>query len=196
MMHPDTEIQSRGGHTGQLGVFSTADIPKGTIVFVKDDLDIEISRQQYQGLGKLRQKYVDKYAYAEASGTKIVSWDQGKYVNHCCRPNSMSTGWGPEIAIEDIPAGREITDEYGLLNIEAKMTCLCGVAGCRGTVTPDDIKSWGTFWDEQIQAALIVVGLVEQPLWHLLPKDGAQAIEGYANGKAPYRSVMTLQVPS
>ena len=192
MMHPNTQVQSVALHRGHLGVFATADIPRGTFVYVKDDLDIEIGQEQYARLDSLRRQHVDTFSYTEATGARVVSWDLAKYVNHSCHPNSMSTGWGPEVAVEDIPAGAEITDEYGLLNIEDAMPCCCGSGVCRGQVQPDDNRRLVSFWDELVQAALCFSRTVEQPLWNLIPTVEQRELEAYLAGRAQYRSVSEL----
>jgi hypothetical protein len=192
MMHPNTQVQSVALHRGHLGVFATADIPRGTFVYVKDDLDVEIDQKQYARLDALRRQHVDTFSYTEATGARVVSWDLAKYVNHSCHPNTMSTGWGPEVAVEDIPAGAEITDEYGLLNIESAMSCSCGSAVCRGQVEPDDNRRLVSFWDELVQAALCFTHTVEQPLWCLIPTEEQRELEAYLAGRAQYRSVAEL----
>jgi hypothetical protein len=189
MMHPDTELRTS---TSGLGVFASSDIPRGTIVYVKDELEVEISPKEYEGLGKLRRRQVDKFSYVEATGTKVLSWDVAKYVNHSCRPNTMSTGWGVELAVEDISAGTEITEEYGLLNIDSSMRCSCASPLCRGQVCRQDLETFGCFWDELVQAAFCFTQTVEQPLWSLMEAGQQSDIEGYLSGRRPYISVKSL----
>jgi uncharacterized protein len=118
MIHPNSRIQFISDNVG-CGVFATAFIPKGTIVYVKDFMELTITPEQYEKLPHVLQEKVEKYSYIENQGNRIVSWDHGKYVNHCCDCNTISTGYGFEIAIRDIHPGEEITDEYGLFNVPA-----------------------------------------------------------------------------
>ena len=47
MLHPDTELRVVSADIG-FGVFATALIPKGTIVYIKDPLEIEIGASNPQ----------------------------------------------------------------------------------------------------------------------------------------------------
>jgi len=192
MMHPNTTVKSTSDLRGGVGVYATAAIPRGTLVYVKDDLDVEVSPDQYSTLNPLLRQHVDTYSYREATGVRVVSWDLGKFVNHSCQPNTISTGWGPEIAIEDIPMGAEVTDDYGLLNMEESMLCLCGAGVCRGRVQLDDRRKLSNFWDEVVEAALCFALNVEQPLWSLLSDNQRRDLEEYLSGRGTYRPVSLL----
>lgn len=51
-MHPNTEIQFVSEQVG-VGVFATKFIPKGTIVWIKDDLDLMLTEEFIESLGDL-----------------------------------------------------------------------------------------------------------------------------------------------
>lgn len=102
-------------------------------------------------------------------------------------------GYGFEIAIHDIDAGEEITDEYGLLNLQEPMVVNCGCSDCRGVVDPADAERYAPKWDAAIIAALARVRQVPQPLWHLLDRHASRALQGFLYGKLPYRSVGVLR---
>jgi hypothetical protein len=89
-------------------------------------------------------------------------------MNHSCSATCLSPGFDFEIAIRDIQAGEELTDDYGALNPEEPFTCLCGAAGCRGQVLPDDAAREAVRWDSLVAAAFPDVGRVAQPLWELV----------------------------
>jgi hypothetical protein len=192
MIHPHTELRHVNDEMGH-GVFATRAIPRGTLVYVKDRLEIELTSRQFERLDPVYREVVNKYAYIDAAGRRVVSWDHGKYVNHRCECNTISTGYGFEIAIRDIAAGEEITDEYGLFNIDGPMQVNCGCNHCRKVVGPDDIDRYADDWDALVVAALACAGQVEQPLWSLLDKQTLSALRGYLAGKRPYRSVRTLR---
>lgn len=131
MIHPHTQLRHVNPEIG-IGVYATHLIPKGTIVYVKDPLEIEIGPAQFWQLDAMTLTLADKYAYIDARGIRIVSWDHGKYVNHRCECNTMSTGYGFEIALRDIAPGEEMTDEYDLFNIAEPLRVSCGCpAGVR-----------------------------------------------------------------
>ena len=122
MIHPDTELRKVNDTIGY-GVFAKCDIPKGTIVYVKDPLEIEVEPERFEELDPTYQSIVNWFSYIDERGVRIISWDIAKYVNHSCDANSISTGYGFEIATRDIAAGEEITDEYGIFNLPAPLDC-------------------------------------------------------------------------
>ena len=192
MIHPHTELRHVNPEIG-VGVFATAPIPKGTLVYVKDALDIEISADQLAHLEPVSRKLAEKYAYIDERGVYIVSWDHAKYVNHRCACNTISTGYGFEIALRDIPSGEEITDDYGLFNISAPFAVSCGCSHCRHVVQASDIDRYADAWDAQVRDALPFVRAVSQPLWELIDPATLAALDGYLTGQQPYRSVRALK---
>jgi len=191
MIHPATELRLVNPHVGY-GVFASQPIPMGTLVFVQDPLDIVITPEQYQCLDDASRQAAEKYSYIDARGQRILSWDTAKYVNHSCSPNTMSTGWGFEIAIRDIAAGEEITDEYSLFNLEWEMDCCCGHESCRGRVTPHDAAQHARRWDRTLRRAARLIPTVEQPLIGLLDTITRHSLDQYLEGMKRYRSVRHL----
>lgn len=192
MIHPATELRFVSPEIGY-GVFATAPIPRGTIVYARDLLEIAVSPAMYLGLDELHRAVVDRYSYIDEHGVRVVSWDHAKYVNHRCECNSMSTGYGFEVAIADIAAGDEITDEYGLFNLEQEFPVTCGCAGCRGVLRPDDPDRYGAAWDRKVKRALARLPHVQQPLWDVIDQDTRQQVSDYLAGVQPYRSVSALR---
>jgi len=192
-MHPHSELRRVSDGVGH-GVFATRPIPRGTLVYVKDDLEITLSPADYAALGPQLRQVADRYSYIDPLGNRIISWDLAKYVNHSCECNSMSTGWGFEIALRDIEAGEEITDEYGLFNIEEPMILACGCKKCRGILQPDDIERHARGWDRRVRTALDSVRAVDQPLYGLLDDVTRTDLERYLDGQGRYRSVRSLRL--
>ena len=192
MIHPHTCIRYIDDVIGY-GVFATQLIPKGTIVYVKDDLEIDISPEQYHSLPSAFRQTVDKYSFIDEKGHRIVSWDFAKYVNHCCNCNTISTGYGFEIAIRDIHPGDEITDEYGLFNMEADMFVNCKYENCRGRVKVNDIDTYYEQWDDQVFQALQQMDQVEQLLWPLLSDETLQDLKHFQKDPGNYRSVRPVK---
>lgn len=191
MIHPNTRIGTVNAEIGY-GVFATAFIPKGTVVYIKDPLELEISPSEFEALSPLLQNHVDRYSYIDENGIRIVSWDHGKYVNHCCQCNTISTGYGFEIAIRDILPGEEITDEYALFKPEGEMTLQCTKPGCRKVLKNDDFKHYSSKWDEQIKSALSLFHQVDQPLTSLMDAETLRLVNDYLKDPLAYRSVLTL----
>jgi hypothetical protein len=191
MIHPSTELRLVNPHVGY-GVFASAPIPKGSLVYVQDSLDIEITPERYESLDEASRQLAEKYAFVDARGIRIVSWDSAKYVNHSCNPNTMSTAWGFEIALRDIAPGEQITDEYGLFNLEWDMECCCGHHGCRGLVTGSDAELLYRNWDRSVRSAMAEIPNAPQPLLDFVDPNTKISLEQYLTGVSRYRSVRSL----
>ncbi|TNF98367.1 MAG: SET domain-containing protein-lysine N-methyltransferase [Gammaproteobacteria bacterium] len=163
MVHPDTEMHFVSEEVGY-GVFAKKPIPHGTIVYVKDELEITLTGEQVGELTGALKDIVEKYAYIDSAGKYVVSWDNAKYVNHSCNFNTIRTGYGFEIAIRDIHSGEEITDDYGLFKLSSPMRINCGCRNCRGIVMPDDAGRYADQWDAIVAEALVHMQDVPQPL--------------------------------
>ncbi len=191
-MHPDTEVRVCDGGRG-LGVFATSLIPKGTIVYIQDSLDIVLESSAIHDLPTLPAAEVKRLSYKKSDGTFVLCWDHSKYTNHCCFPNSLSTGWGFEIALKEIHPGDEITDDYGLFNDEEPMELLCDKKGCRGCLNPEDFDLYVKDWDEALQDALGSYRSCEQPLLELITEDIVTELNTYLDTGRGYRSVSNLR---
>ncbi len=191
MIHPSTRVQFINEELGY-GVFASQFIPKGTIVYVKDDLEIDISPWAYELYDPHLKPHIDKYSFIDERGHRIFSWDLAKYVNHCCHPNTISTGYGFEIAICDIQEGEEITDEYGLFNLEHPMCVQCEKANCRALVQKEDVDQYFEIWDAQIKSALEHFETVDQPLAVFLEPSTTELLTNYFQSPEKYLSVKHL----
>lgn len=192
MIHPNTKLKHIDNLLGY-GVFATEFIPKGTIIYVKDALEIEVTQEEYNQQSKIMKDAIEKYSYIDAMGKRVLSWDLGKYVNHCCEPNTMSTGYGFEIAISDIYQDQEITDEYGLFNLVDKMDICCGKTGCRKQLFPEDFETYFQVWDEKIKQVLPLIPLLDQPLYDLIDEATKEDLKEYYSNHQLYKSVYALR---
>lgn len=190
MMHPDTEFRLVNETIGY-GVFAKAFIPAGTIVYVRDDMEVVIPPGDPRLEDPLYRDPIDKYSYIDGQGNHIISWDHAKYVNHCCQCNTMSTGWGFEVAIRDIQPGEEITDEYGIFNMSYEMELKCCQENCRGKLTPNDFEKYSDQWDEKIKASLKTFQKVAQPLLPYMESKNQKDLQNYLNTGKGYRSITT-----
>ena len=192
MIHPHTTIKHINETVGY-GVFATQDIPEGTIVYVKDSMELEISPMEYLTHQKEIQEVIGKYSYMDQRGYRIVSWDFAKYVNHCCNFNTISTGYGFEIAVRDIKAGEQITDEYGIFNLTYDIELTCAEPNCRKTVKPKDFDTFYTQWDETIKRSLTKFKSVDQPLLVFIDDFSKQELEAFIIDPLAYQSVYRLR---
>ena len=193
MIHPKTEIKYINDTVGY-GVFAKELIPEGTITYVKDSLEIVVSQVDFDKHEPDMQAVIEKYSYMDQNGDRIISWDFAKYVNHCCNCNTISTGYGFEMAIRDIQAGEQITDEYGIFNIDEDFDLVCSQAGCRKRVSPNDLDVYYPIWDEKIKSSFAKFNQVEQPLLPLVDADTRVELDTYLSDPAKYKSVYELRL--
>ncbi len=193
MIHPNAELRFISQAIGY-GVFATVDIPEGTITYVKDSLEMVISPTDYLMHAEPMKEVIDKYSYIDENGNRIVSWDFAKYVNHCCDCNSISTGYGFEIAVRDIQRGEQITDEYGIFNLDREMTVICGQQNCRNVIKPDDFDNYYKDWDNKIRKSISKLFSVEQPLIPFIEETTRQELNEFFNNPELYKSVYSLKL--
>ena len=191
MIHPDTKLDFLGESMGH-GVVAMKLIPAGTIVYVKDNLEIEMDASHPLFHDRFYREIIDKYSYIEPTGNYVISWDLAKYVNHSCSSNTLSTGYGFEIAVRDILPGEELTDDYGMLNIEQELLCSCGSPGCRHKIQTDDLMYLSNVWDEKVKAALLNFNRVPQPLKQLIPIETLLELESFFLSEENYKTVGSL----
>lgn len=192
MMHPNT-AQAWVGNGRGTGVIATRAIPKGTIVYVRDVLDIVVPDDHPLLNDPLYANTFTSHAYIEPDGSRVMCWDHGRYMNHCCRPNTLSTGFGFEIAIEDIAEGVEITDHYAVLNLEFEMDLQCNKPECLRHMVPGMLPMVGEWIDARIRETLPLITSVDQPLAPLLDQVTKASLEHYLSTGEGYPSVMQLQ---
>ena len=185
MLHPNTELRYLGPEIGS-GVIATAPIPKGTITWVQDELDQVID---VKGTPKF-QAYppvLERYSFRNKDGFYVLCWDYARFVNHHCEANCLSPGMDFEIAIRDIEAGEELTNDYGSLNLEFTMECMCGSPRCRKRTEPQDFPRLAGGWAQLLRAAFPAIESVDQPLWSYL--EDPNFVRDCLEGRAPIPSI-------
>lgn len=167
MIHPHTELRLVNAHIGY-GVFATRPIPRGTIVWARDDLDQTIAPTAVPAMPALTQELLAKYAYTDQRGDLLLCWDHARFVNHSCAATCTSPGWEFEIAVRDLAEGDELTDEYATFSLDDSFECACGQITCRKMIRPDDVLRYGELWDRRTREAFVDTARVDQPLWSLV----------------------------
>ncbi|MFD0868973.1 MULTISPECIES: SET domain-containing protein [Paenibacillus] len=190
MIHPDTELRFVNEKIG-LGVFATKFIPKGTIVWVLDDLDMILDEDYVDSLEPLRRDIVYKYAYQNEKGEYVLCWDHGRYINHSFNPNCIGTAYELELAARDIHPGEELTSDYGILGDEEPFVCVPEEGTSRTIVMPDDYLHYYRLWDEMAAEAFKYFNQVDQPLKHLIPRKFRKKVHAVAAGLRPLDSILT-----
>jgi uncharacterized protein len=190
MLHPNTRIQYIDDSIGY-GVFATSFIPKGTITWVRDLLDKEISPDEMHGFPFLVYETALTYSYRNNKGNYLLPWDHTRYVNHSFRPNTMITPYGFEIAIADIAKGEQITNDYGTLNIIEPFEPI-NEGSDRKIVYPNDLETFYSVWDQWIKEGIVLIRKVDQPLGSLLSEDLWNEMDEIHNGHSKPKSIRDL----
>jgi hypothetical protein len=191
MMHPHTELRYVNDEIGY-GVFATKFIPKGTIVWVLDDLDQILDPSYVESLDPVRKQDVLKYSYRNRDGNYVLCWDKGRYVNHSFHANCVGTAYELELAARDIYPGEQLTDDYGTLNLDEPFDCLPEEGTERVRVMPDDLLRYYPYWDGLAREAFRRFNHVEQPLKHLIKPEFVHKVQAVADQKAPMDSIVNL----
>lgn len=189
MMHPDTRLQFIDKHVGH-GVVATRDIPKGTITWAQDELDRVFTPREVDALGPLFADQLDTYCFRNQHGNWILCWDHARFVNHSFRSNCMTTAYNFEIAIRDIAAGEQLTDDYGYLNIQRPFQAV-DEGHERTTVYPDDLVRHHAEWDAHLAQAWPDIVRVDQPLRPLLGAPLWSRVRRVASGRESMASILT-----
>lgn len=186
MIHPATKLSFISDAIGY-GVVATDLIPRGTIVWVRDELDQTLTEEQLAGLGPLFGESLGKYLYVDTAGLYVLCWDISRYINHSCESTCLPAGLAYpdaglpdfEVALRDIQPGEQLTDDYGTLEMQFRFECRCGAPSCRGVVDAADHPRCLPRWQERTREAFSAIRDVPQALWPLLPEtEGIEELLG------------------
>lgn len=168
LIHPNVCLRYINDIVGH-GLIAVEPIPAGTITWCLDPLDIHLTNEDVATLGPLYHGTLDRYTWTDRNGLRVLCWDAGRFMNHSCRPNSMSPGLSFEVAIRDIAVGEELVCDYGTLNVDDGFDCACNMPECRGHISPDDFERYADQWDEHMQSVFPNILRVPQALMSLVP---------------------------
>lgn len=191
-MHPHTTCKEVNEFVG-LGIFASQDIPKGTITWASDKLDICIDNSAIEKLPPIFQEYIDRYSYVvDSKGSCVINWDHTKYMNHCCFANTLCTAYNFDIAIEDIKKGEQITCDYRMLEITGpEIALVCKRKGCLKMLKYDELHQNIEIWDERIKEAFSSFYKVAQPLLSVVATEDMEQVNNFLQNKGEYKSVAT-----
>jgi uncharacterized protein len=181
MLHPHTEVRFVSSLIGN-GVFATQLIPRGTITWVHDKLDRAFDESTVRSFEPAYQEVLERYSFRNNSGKWIFCWDNTRYINHSFRANTLPTPYGCEIAVRDIQAGEQVTNDYGCFNIIEPFECFPEEGCARTCVMPDDLLTYAKDWDKLLFAAYPNFIKNEQPLARLLSDDKLKALQKISRG--------------
>jgi SET domain-containing protein len=125
------------------GLFATTDLSKGELVLrlggrlvSTAELDALIAEAD----ASEHRPYVDSTTVFDDAHLVLPSGTVAHFANHSCDPSVWHDGAYDLRARRDIPAGEELTIDYGT-NSGApgfEMSCTCGARRCRARVSSDD----------------------------------------------------------
>ena len=180
MIHPHTVLRFINEEIGH-GVFATHAIPAGTITWVKDPLDKELTAAEFKNLPEVCRSLAETYTYRNYAGNYVLCWDITRYMNHSFRPNCLATAYGFEVAVRNIKAGEQLTNDYGSLNIIAPFRP-SDEGTRRKTVYPDDLLRHHSNWDKTLEKVYRKIVNIEQPLAELINEETWQHLNEIAAG--------------
>ena len=189
MMHPHTALRFISEAVGH-GVVATRDIPAGTITWAQDELDREFTPDQVEAFAPDYQEILDTYCFRNQHGRWVLCWDHARFVNHSFRSNCLTTAYNFEIAVRDIKAGEQLTDDYGYLNICRPFRPVD--EGARRTVVyPDDLTRHHAEWDRTLADVWPHIPGLDQPLARYLSADLWHRVERIAQGRERMASILS-----
>lgn len=189
MIHPSTEVRRVSTEVGY-GLFATTLIPRGTITWVLDALDIRMTDAQVAALPEAYQPVIERYAYRDATGRHILCWDFGRFMNHSCEPTTTSIGTLCDVALRDIQPGEQLTCEYAMLNLTESVTCHCGSKTCRGTIAANDLIRLAPATDKLAAGLVSQIAETPQPLLPFMNEGERERLLKIARGELPVPSCL------
>jgi hypothetical protein len=152
-----------------------------------------LTHADVEALGACYRPFIDRYAYVDHLGRRILCWDAGRHVNHHCNANTRALGLDAQVATRDIEVGEQLTCDYGECNLVEPLCCQCGAAHCRGTIRPSDLRVFADQWDAEVAAAVrSSVGLAQPLLQFAVDPVATAAI---LHGVAQPPSIMCVAHP-
>lgn len=96
-----------------LGLFADQFIPKGAAVWIFNPLvDIVYTKKQIKSFPKVFREFLSVYSYEIKNGSRVLSADGDRFINHCDKPNVVAANDKKDVALRDILIGEELTLDY------------------------------------------------------------------------------------
>ncbi len=122
------------------GLFARVAIPAGEVVAVKGGaiLDFAAFALVRDQVSPAEIQIEDHLYIAPRSADEVET--NILCLNHSCDPNVGVRGQITFVTIRDVPAGRELTIDYAMIDGDPleRMDCSCGASECRKVITGDD----------------------------------------------------------
>ena len=161
-------VIAKPGRVHGLGLFATETIPTGTVVWHPCKRCPTFSVDDLSSLGKTQQKQLDEYVYYLEDGRAILPCTMVFLLNHSCEASILDYGLDFGVAVRDIVAGEELTQDYRTFANDPDwgVKCFCGADDCAGIINPAKPPSaeLAAKWTAKVTNALKFVHCVPQPL--------------------------------
>ena len=135
-VHPDTAVQL--SRIAGRGLFASAPVAAGTVVCRLGGR--LVSTAELKALFETSDAYVDSIVVDVDVHLLLPAGDLAHFTNHSCEPN---LGWADEytlVALRDIAAGDELTDDYATSTADPAfvLMCHCETYRCRQVIEGTD----------------------------------------------------------
>ncbi|WP_245671846.1 SET domain-containing protein [Desulfuribacillus stibiiarsenatis] len=158
-------------------MFATKLIPKETIIWIQDELDMVLDEDYIESLDEARQEYIYKCSYEDDDGY-ILCWDHARYMNHSFHYNCVDTAYGFELAELD----EQLTCDYRAMGEDEEFECVPERGTSRTKLTANDYLTCYIEWDEKASKVFTYFNTVDQPLKHLIKAKFLNNVTAVANG--------------
>jgi len=189
MIHPHTTVEFISDEIGY-GLFASQEIKKGSVVWAQDDLDRLFYEEEVRRMALPYQEILERYCFRNNRGQWVFCWDNTRYINHSFFPTCITTPYRFELAVRDIKAGEQITNDYGFFNIIEPFDYLPEPGCDRTRVMPDDILRCHKNWDAQLEDAFSFFNGVPQPLSEFIKPEYLKKARAIANGREKMDSIL------
>lgn len=162
MFHPATELRRVSSVVGY-GVFATANIPMGSIVYIHDSTALALGENNCQ---------------------KLMNGGTDNCLKHSCDSNTLYSSYGFGIAVRNIFRGEQLTINYDMLKVAHDAPCHGDNLHCQQHLGITDHPACANKWEQKIKSAMEQFIEVSQPLLNHLPADTFGLLETYINHRA------------
>ena len=108
-----------------MGLFSSRSLPPGEVIWeFTEGVDWRISPTELELFPEPFKARLRHYVYLEESGFFVLCGDNGKFMNHSDTPNCDDPDGAHTVTRRRIKAGEELTCDYRLFDVEAKLSGL------------------------------------------------------------------------
>lgn len=135
LLTPRAEARLLDGN--QLGIFAISPISVGTVIAVCGSMIHSSDVLEHMPQEHMRTALqIEDNLFVQT----IADSDNTCVINHSCYPNSGFLNAVQIVAMQDIPAGQEITYDDAMTNgtSNRRFVCHCNLIDCRGEITGDD----------------------------------------------------------